>query len=127
MVQRTDDSPPIDRDITPESADEDDRLGEAIEEYLALAERDQVPDLEGFLARHEDMKDDLRAALEGLELVHGLVGRGGSSASGPSRGAGRGWSRATGSPATGSSASWAAAGWGRSTRRCTSGSTARWR
>ncbi len=85
MAQRNDDSPPIDRDITPESADEDDRLGEAIEEYLALAERDQAPDLEEFLARHEDMKDDLRAALEGLELVHGLVGRGGSSASGPSR------------------------------------------
>ena len=89
MAQRNDDSPPIDRDITPESADEDDLLGEAIEEYLALAERDQAPDLEEFLARHEDLKDDLRAALEGLELVHGLVGRGGSSASGPSRGAGR--------------------------------------
>ncbi len=90
MVQRTDDSQPIDRDITPDASDdEDDRLGEAIEEYLALAERDQAPDLEEFLARHDDMKEDLRAALEGLELVHGLVGRGGSSASGPSRGAGR--------------------------------------
>src|SRR5580693_9406300 len=90
MVQRTDDSQPIDRDITPDAAsDEDDRLGEAIEEYLALAERDQAPDLEEFLARHDDVKEDLRAALEGLELVHGLVGRGGSSASGPSRGAGR--------------------------------------
>ncbi len=89
MVQRNDDSQPIDRDITPDAADEDDRLGEAIEEYLALAERDQAPDLEEFLARHDDLKDDLRAALEGLELVHGLVGRGGSSSSGPSRGAGR--------------------------------------
>ncbi len=75
MVQRIDDSQPIDRDTTPDVADDDDRLGEAIEEYLALAERDQAPDLEEFLARHEDMKDDLRAALEGLELVHGLVGR----------------------------------------------------
>ena len=63
MVQRTDDSQPIDRDITPDAAsDEDDRLGEAIEEYLALAERDQAPDLEEFLARHDDMKEDLRAA-----------------------------------------------------------------
>lgn len=69
--------PPINRDLAPEADDEDDRLGEAIEEYLALAERDQAPDLDAFLARHEELRDDLLAALEGLELVHGLVGRGG--------------------------------------------------
>jgi serine/threonine protein kinase/WD40 repeat protein len=86
MVQRNDDPRSIDRDPSPEADDEDDRLGEAIEEYLALAERDQAPDLEAFLARHEDMKDDLRAALEGLELVHGLVGR--SASSGSLRGGG---------------------------------------
>src|SRR5690349_11128279 len=86
MVQRNDDPPSIDRDLSPETDDEDDRLGAAIEEYLALAERDQAPDLEAFLARHEDMKDDLRAALEGLELVHGLVGR--SASSGSLRGGG---------------------------------------
>ena len=79
----------LDRDLSPEADDEDDRLGAAIEEYLALAERDQAPDLEEFLARHGDLKDDLRAALEGLELVHGLVGRGGGSgSSGSMRGAG---------------------------------------
>ena len=88
MVQRNDDSQPIDRDIAPDADDEDDRLGEAIEEYLALAERDQAPDPEEFLARYDDLKDDLRAALEGLELVHGLVGRGGSASSGSGRGAG---------------------------------------
>ena len=131
MVQRTDDSQPDrSRHLARAADDDDDRLGEAIEAYLALAEQDQAPDLEEFVARHDDMKDDLRAAMEGLELVHGLVGRG--SARRPRAGdrAGArpiGWSRATGSPATGSCASWAAAGWGRSTRRCTSGSTARWR
>jgi eukaryotic-like serine/threonine-protein kinase len=75
MVQRNDDPQPIDRDLAPEADDEDDRLGEAIEEYLALAERGQAPQLEAFLAKHDDLKDDLRAALEGLELVHGLVGQ----------------------------------------------------
>ena len=43
MVQRNDDPRPVDRDLGPESDDEDDLLGEAIEEYLALAERDQAP------------------------------------------------------------------------------------
>ena len=88
MVQPNDHPQPIDRDLGPEADDEDDRLGEAIEEYLALAERDQAPDLEQFLAKHDDLKDDLRAALEGLELVHGLVGRGGGSSSGSMHGGG---------------------------------------
>ena len=87
MVQRTDDSRPIDGVNPPEADDADERLGEAIEEYLALAEQDQAPDLEEFIARYEDMKDDLRAAMEGLELVHGLVGRGVSPSS-SSRGSG---------------------------------------
>ncbi len=89
MDQRDDDTrPPLHGDLSNEAADLDDRLGEAIEEYLALAERDQPPDLDAFLARHEDLRDDLLAALEGLELVHGLVGRGGLGSSGSGRGAG---------------------------------------
>ena len=91
MVQRIDDSRQIDGAIPPEADDTDDRLGEAIEEYLALAEQDQAPDLEEFIARYPDLKDDLRAAMEGLELVHGLVGRGVSPSSGSSRGSG--WDR----------------------------------
>lgn len=82
---RSDESRPAGGELAPGIDDEDDRLGEAIEQYLELAERDQAPDLETFLARYEDIREDLRAALEGLELVHGLVGRGGST-SGSGRG-----------------------------------------
>jgi serine/threonine protein kinase/WD40 repeat protein len=91
MVQRIDDSRPIDGITPPDAGDADDRLGEAIEEYLALAEQDQAPDLQEFIGRYPDLKDDLRAAMEGLELVHGLVGRGVSPSSGSSRGSG--WDR----------------------------------
>ncbi len=87
MVQRIDDSRQ-DGAGPSEADDEDERLGEAIEEYLALAEKDQAPDLEEFIARYEDIKDDLRAAMDGLELVHGLVGRGVTPSSGSARGSG---------------------------------------
>ncbi len=86
MVQRIDDSQHPEASRSPDASDEDDRLGEAIEAYLALVEQDQAPDLDEFIARYDDLKDDLRAAMEGLELVHGLVGRGGSSSSASSRG-----------------------------------------
>ena len=80
---RYDDGPAHDDPQHPEASARrcqrrDDRLGEAIEAYLALVEQDQAPDLDEFIARYDDLKDDLRAAMEGLELVHGLVGRGGS-------------------------------------------------
>lgn len=68
MVRRTEtesESDPIDRD---------ERLGEAIEAYLALAEGGQAPDPETFAARYPDLGDDLRSALDGLALVRGLVG-----------------------------------------------------
>ncbi len=96
--------------------DSDDRLGEAIEVYLALAEQAGAPDPEEFVARYPGPGGRSAAALEGLELVHGLVGRA-SGRRGSARGAGRGTgiggsSRAGGSRATGSSASWAAAGMG---------------
>ncbi len=55
-------------------ADRDERLGEAIEHFLALAEEGHAPDLEAFAARHPELGDDLRSALEGLALVRGLVG-----------------------------------------------------
>src|SRR5262249_38600455 len=89
MVQRIDDSQPDD-DSRLATGGDDDRLGEAIEGYLALAEQDQAPEVEEFLARYPDLKDDLRAALEGLELVHGLVGAGSPRVSGPGRGSGAG-------------------------------------
>ncbi|MHB1556955.1 MAG: WD40 repeat domain-containing serine/threonine protein kinase [Isosphaeraceae bacterium] len=81
MVQHRNDEPRPAGELAPGIDEEDDRLGEAIEQYLELAERDQAPDIETFLARHEDIREDLGAALEGLELVHGLVGRGGSTPS----------------------------------------------
>ena len=52
MVQRIDDSRHIDESHPPDAGDEDDRLGEAIEAYLALVEQDQAPDLEEFAARY---------------------------------------------------------------------------
>jgi serine/threonine protein kinase/WD40 repeat protein len=54
--------------------DGDERLGEAIEAFLALAEGGEPPDPETFAARYPELNDDLRAALEGLALVKGLVG-----------------------------------------------------
>lgn len=62
------------RRAEPEPTDHDERLGEAIEAYLELAEAGQPPDPEQFAARYPDLRDDLCAALEGLSLVRGLVG-----------------------------------------------------
>src|SRR3954468_3484832 len=64
MVRRAE-TDPIDRD---------ERLGEAIEAFLALAEEGRAPDPEQFAARYPDLGADLREALEGLALVQGLVG-----------------------------------------------------
>lgn len=105
----------------PDPADRDERLGEAIEAYLTLAESGPVPDPEAFAAGYPGLEADLLAALEGLALVQGLVGQPGSARA---RGPAPGWRPAGGSPATGSSASWAAGAWGSSTRRSTSTSTA---
>ncbi|MBV8611079.1 MAG: protein kinase, partial [Singulisphaera sp.] len=58
----------------PEAVDPDERLGEAIEAYLALAEEGHAPDPEEFAARYPDIGDELREALDGLALVQGLVG-----------------------------------------------------
>ena len=85
MVQRTDDSQHDDTGSRLATSEDDDRLGEAIEAYLALVEQNQAPDLEEFVARYPDLKDDLRAAMEGLELVHGLVGAGSGPVSGSPR------------------------------------------
>ena len=57
-------------------------LGDAVEEYLERAERTgAAPDMEAFLAEYSDLGDELRAALEGLAVVHGLLGSGGESRS----------------------------------------------
>ncbi len=55
-------------------ADRDERLGEAIEEYLALAEAGRAPEPSAFAAGYPELEEDLVAALGGLALVKGLVG-----------------------------------------------------
>jgi serine/threonine protein kinase/WD40 repeat protein len=62
------------RRVETDPIDRDERLGEAIEAYLALGEEGQAPDPEQFAAGYPDLGDDLRDALEGLALVQGLVG-----------------------------------------------------
>src|SRR5436305_10743788 len=73
MVQRNDDSA---RSPSSSSSDDDERLGEAIELYLGLVEQGTAPEPDAFAARYPDLEEDIRAALEGLELVSGLVGQG---------------------------------------------------
>ena len=65
--------------IESETIDRDERLGEAIEAYLALAESGDAPDSELFAAGYPDLSDDLREALDGLAMVRGLVGDPGGS------------------------------------------------
>ncbi len=60
-----------------ESIPGDDRLGDALEVYLELVERGSPPDPDEFAARYGPLAGDLRAALEGLSLVQGLVGSAG--------------------------------------------------
>ena len=76
---------------TPGASDSDDRLGEAIETYLALIEQGAAPEPEAFASLYPDIGDDIRSALEGLELVNGLHGPGPvhGAGSGPSGGPGR--------------------------------------
>ncbi len=57
-------------------ADRDERLGEAIETYLELAESGHPPDPDGFASRFPDLAEELREALQGLDLVQELVGGG---------------------------------------------------
>jgi eukaryotic-like serine/threonine-protein kinase len=66
----------------PEATDRDEKLGEAIEAYLALIESGTAPDAEAFADRYPESRADLLAALEGLALVQGLVGEPGGSAHG---------------------------------------------
>jgi serine/threonine protein kinase/WD40 repeat protein len=87
MVQRIDDSG-VDESAAPDPSDDDDRVGEAVEAYLALAEQGQPPAIDEFVTRFPDLENDVRAALEGLELVHGLLGLGSTTRSGSSRGTG---------------------------------------
>ncbi len=62
------------RRIESDPIDRDERLGEAIEAFLALVEQGQAPSPEAFAERYPDLGADLREALEGLALVQGLVG-----------------------------------------------------
>src|SRR5262245_8117683 len=78
----------LDSNSDPPTSEYDDRLGEAIETYLALAERGNPPEPDEFAARYPDLREDIRAAPDGLKLVCGLVGHGSSSGPG-STGPGR--------------------------------------
>ena len=87
MVDRSDrDDEAVNGDGPFDPSDDDERVGEAIEAYLALAEHGSAPDIEEFAARYPELKDDVRAGLEGLELVHGLLGLGSAQGSGSGRG-----------------------------------------
>jgi serine/threonine protein kinase/WD40 repeat protein len=59
-----------------EASDRDERLGEAIEAYLELAESGRAPEPDDFARSYPDLADELREALDGLALVQGLVGSG---------------------------------------------------
>jgi len=87
MVHRHDDSDAPVHDSGIPASDSDDRLGEAIETYLALIEQGAAPEPEAFASLYPDLGEDIRSALEGLELVHGLVGQasGHGAGSGPGR------------------------------------------
>jgi serine/threonine protein kinase/WD40 repeat protein len=87
MAERSDESRAF-NDVPCDSSDDDDRVGEAVEAYLALAEQGQAPEVEEFAARYPELRDDVRAALDGLELVHGLLGLGSAPGSGSGRGRG---------------------------------------
>jgi len=65
MVHRHEDSgaPPSDSGIP--ASDSDDRLGEAIETYLALIEQGAAPEPEAFASLYPDLGEDIRSVLEG--------------------------------------------------------------
>ncbi len=71
-----------------DSSDDDDRVGEAVEVYLLANEQGQPPALDDFVARYPGLEEDVRSAIEGLELVHGLLGLGSATGSGSDRRAG---------------------------------------
>jgi len=72
-------------EVASDSSGDDDRVGEAVELYLLAVEQGQPPDLDEFVARFPGLEEDIRAALEGLELVHGLLGLGSATGSGSGR------------------------------------------
>ncbi len=71
--------------VVSEEGDEDDRVGEAVEVYMLASEQGQPPALDEFVARYPGLEADIRAALDGLELVHGLLGLGSATGSGSGR------------------------------------------
>ena len=83
MGQRSDETADLSQ------SDDDERLGEAIEHYLTMVEQGNAPPPEIFAARYPDLHNDVQAALEGLELVNGLVGHGSSGGSSHGSGPGR--------------------------------------
>src|SRR5947199_9649028 len=54
---------------------DDPRLTFALEEYQALLEAGQRPDRADFLGRFPDLAETLTEAIDGLDFLHGAVGR----------------------------------------------------
>src|SRR5260370_23683420 len=88
MAERIDEEPMKEDGPFEAGDDDDERVGAAVEAYLVLAEGGQPPALEDVAARYPGLEDDVRAALEGLELVHGLMGLGRATGSGSGGGGG---------------------------------------
>ena len=68
MVQRTDDEPAY-ADGLFDPSDDDERVGEAVEAYLSLAEKGPAPAIEDFASRYPELKDDVRSAQIGRAHV----------------------------------------------------------
>ncbi len=86
MAKSTDDKvPEEDLESGSDESGQDDRVGEAVEVYMMACEQGQPPAVDEFVARYPGLEDDIRAAIDGLELVHGLLGLGSATGSGSGR------------------------------------------
>ena len=86
MAKSTDDNTPIENpDGGSDESSQDDCVGEAVEVYMMACEQGQPPAVDEFVARYPGLEDDIRAAIDGLELVHGLLGLGSATGSGSGR------------------------------------------
>ena len=66
-------SPPNSLDAT--AGFEDNRLIEAVKEFMGLLDSASAPPLDDFLRRYPDIAEELKSSLEGLALVHKAAGQ----------------------------------------------------
>ena len=69
-------------DVVSDESDQDDRVGEAVEVYMLAFEQGHPPGIDEFVARYPGLEEDIRAAIDGLEVVRGLLGLGSATGSG---------------------------------------------